>query len=262
MPEKTISLAAAVETLHNATLVHDDLIDGALLRRGSATLNSMWGKGATVLAGDYLFARAAGFAAETENVRVVQIFAETLRIICDGELRQLFSSGQWEQPKDTYYTRIFAKTASLFASATSSAGVLAEAPADLERALYDYGYHLGMAFQIVDDILDFTGDESMLGKPIGSDLRQGIVTLPFFYYLETHPAPDSVLALLQGHAGSNGDGMARVIASVRASGAVDQAAQEAHCFSEQAKTDLALLPAGKYHDALLELADFVIARQI
>ena len=244
--------------MHNATLVHDDLIDGALLRRGTATLNSIWGKGATVLAGDYLFAHAAGFAAETENVRVVQIFAETLRIICDGELCQLFSSGQWEQPKDTYYTRIFAKTASLFASATRSAGVLAEASADLEQALYDYGYHLGMAFQIVDDILDFTGDESVLGKPVGSDLRQGIVTLPFFYYLETHPEPASVLALLQGQAGR--DDMAGVVAAVRTSGAIDQAAQEAHCFSEQAKTDLSLLPAGKYRDALLDLADFVVAR--
>src|SRR5512136_2249795 len=101
--EKAIALAAAVETLHNATLVHDDLIDGALLRRGSTTLNAIWSRGATVLAGDYLFARSAGFAAETENVRVVQLFAETLRIICDGELRQMFTSRQWDLPKDNYY---------------------------------------------------------------------------------------------------------------------------------------------------------------
>ena len=280
--EKTIALAAAVETLHNATLVHDDLIDGALLRRGSMTLNAIWGRGATVLAGDYLFARSAGFAAETENVRVVQLFAETLRIICDGELRQLFSTGQWRQPVETYYKRIFAKTASLFAAATRSSAILADAPPDMEQALYDYGYHLGMAFQIVDDILDFTGDEAVLGKPVGSDLRQGIITLPFFYYLQAHPAPDALLAEL-GECKQNGnysdaggtpdlasaprassrhDPMARVIASVRASEAIQHAATEARGFATQAKADLLVLPDGEFRQAMDELADFVVARQI
>jgi geranylgeranyl pyrophosphate synthase len=280
--EKTIALAAAVETLHNATLVHDDLIDGALLRRGSTTLNAIWGRGATVLAGDYLFARSAGFAAESENVRVVQLFAETLRIICDGELRQLFSTGQWRQPVDTYYKRIFAKTASLFAAATRSAAILADAPAEMEQALYDYGYHLGMAFQIVDDILDFTGDEAVLGKPVGSDLRQGIITLPFFYYLQEHPSPDALLAELEqykqndNHGNASGalnpasaprangrqDPMAEVIASVRTSEAIQHAAAEARAFAVQAKTDLLILPDGECRQAMDELADFVVARQI
>ena len=280
--EKTIALAAAVETLHNATLVHDDLIDGALLRRGSTTLNAIWGRGATVLAGDYLFARSAGLAAESENVRVVQLFAETLRIICDGELQQLFSTGQWRQPVDTYYKRIFAKTASLFAAATRSAAILADAPADMEQALYDYGYHLGMAFQIVDDILDFTGDEAVLGKPVGSDLRQGIITLPFFYYLQTHPSPDALLAELEkykqnGNHGNAGgapisaalpategrpDPMAGVIASVRTSEAIQQAAAEARDFAAKAKADLLTLPDGECRQAMDELADFVVARQL
>ena len=189
--DKAIAVAAAVETLHNATLVHDDLIDNALVRRGITTLNAVWNKGATVLAGDYLFARAAGFAAETEDVRVVQLFAETLRIIVEGELRQLFSSRQWRQPKDAYYPRIFAKTASLFASATRSGAILGGATAEQEQALYDYGHHFGMAFQIVDDILDFAGEEATLGKPVGGDLRQGIMTLPFFYYLQAQPDPDA-----------------------------------------------------------------------
>ncbi len=182
--EKAVAVAAAVEMLHNATLVHDDLIDNALVRRGITTLNAQWNKGATVLAGDYLFARAAGFAAETENVPVVQLFADTLRIIVEGELRQLFSSRQWDQPQEAYYPRIFAKTASLFASATKSGALLAGASEDEVQALYDYGKDLGMAFQIVDDILDYTGEESTLGKPVGGDLRQGIVTLPFFYFLQ------------------------------------------------------------------------------
>jgi geranylgeranyl pyrophosphate synthase len=257
--DRAIALSAAVETLHNATLVHDDLIDGALLRRGSTTLNAVWGKGATVLAGDYLFARSAGFAAETENVLVVQLFAETLRIICDGELRQLFSTHQWRQPKDSYYKRIFAKTASLFSAATRSAAILAGAPEDMERALYDFGYHYGMAFQIVDDILDFTGNETVLGKPVGSDLRQGIITLPMFYYLEGHPEPETLLSRLADHE-RNGSELAAVIASVRVSDAVKKATDEAAEFAAKAKMDLRVLPAGPCRQAFAELADSVVTR--
>jgi geranylgeranyl pyrophosphate synthase len=264
--EKAIAAAAAVEMLHNATLVHDDLIDGALTRRGITTLNAQWNKGATVLAGDYLFARAAGFAAETENVRVVQLFAETLRTICEGELRQLFSSRQWRQPKESYYPRIFAKTASLFASSARSGAILGRATAAQEQALYDYGYHLGMAFQIVDDILDYTADEGTLGKPVGGDLRQGIVTLPFFYFLQSQPDPapivsrlDTALSLPGRSSGAN-DGVGEIIALVRASGAIEAAYTEAREFCEQAQANLEALPANPYRAALTELAEYTVAR--
>jgi geranylgeranyl pyrophosphate synthase len=256
--DKAIAVAAAVETLHNATLVHDDLIDNALVRRGITTLNAVWNKGATVLAGDYLFARAAGFAAETEDVRVVQLFAETLRIIVEGELRQLFSSRQWRQPKDAYYPRIFAKTASLFASATRSGAILGGATAEQEQALYDYGHHFGMAFQIVDDILDFAGEETTLGKPVGGDLRQGIMTLPFFYYLQAQPDPTPIIALLE-----KGDaGVGEVIAAVRASGAIGQALAEARAFAEQAKASLAGLPESPFRVALRDLTDSTLDRRV
>jgi len=265
MPEgddRTVALAAAVETLHNATLVHDDLIDGAVLRRGNTTLNAVWDKGATVLAGDYLFARAAGFAAETSNVRVVQLFADTLRIICEGELRQHFSSRQWLQDRDSYYLRIFAKTASLFASATASAAILAGATARQEEQLYAYGRHLGMAFQIVDDVLDYAGDESVLGKPVGGDLRQGIVTLPFFYYLQTTPDPAEVAVQLDAAIRQNGGGIAEIVASVRSSGAIQRALAEAHDFAERARADLEELPRGPYWQALADLPAFVVARHV
>jgi geranylgeranyl pyrophosphate synthase len=260
--DKIIALAAAVETLHNATLVHDDLIDNALVRRGSTTLNAVWDKGATVLAGDYLFARAAGFAAETQNIRVVQLFADTLRVICEGELRQHFSSRQWEQPKDLYYVRIFAKTASLFASATRSGAILAGASEAEEKALCDYGRSLGMAFQIVDDVLDYTGDESVMGKPAGSDLCQGIVTLPFFYYVQSHPNPPEVIAKLVGPSGDSVAGVDEIVAQVRASDAISLAVSEARGFAGQAKDSLALFPAGPIRDALLELAEFVVSRHV
>jgi geranylgeranyl pyrophosphate synthase len=188
--ERVVSLAAAVETLHTATLVHDDLIDGALFRRGRRTLSATWNKATTVLAGDYLFARAAHFAAETENTRVVSIFAKTLMTICDGELRQLFGAFDLDQDLDSYYVRIFSKTASLFAGATEAAAVLVEANPSTVDSLRDYGRYLGMSFQIQDDILDFVGDERVMGKPTGSDLRQGIVTLPVYYFLREHPEPE------------------------------------------------------------------------
>ncbi len=260
--DKAIAAAAALETLHNATLVHDDLIDGALVRRGVTTLNALWNKGATVLAGDYLFARAAGFAAETDNVRIVHLFADTLRTICEGELRQLFSSHEWRLPKEDYYPRIFAKTASLFATATRSGAVLGNAPMEQEQALYNYGYRLGMAFQIVDDILDYSGDEAVLGKPVGGDLRQGIVTLPFFYFLQSCPDPDAILAKLDKSGDRDGEGVAEVVSLVRASGAIEQAFAEARDFTEQAKAELARLPASPYQAALAELADYGIARHV
>jgi geranylgeranyl pyrophosphate synthase len=260
--DRAIALAAAVETLHNATLVHDDLIDGALLRRGNTTLNAVWDKGATVLAGDYLFARAAGFAAETSDVRVVQLFADTLRIICEGELRQHFSSRQWLQRKESYYSRIFAKTASLFASATSSAAILAGATPEQEQALYEYGRHLGMAFQIVDDVLDYAGDESQLGKPVGGDLRQGIVTLPFFYYAQTQDDPTALAGRLDAAVKQNGSEMSTIIAEVRTSGAIQRALAEAQDLAETAKADLASLPRNTFWQALIELPDFVVARHV
>lgn len=259
--DKAIAVAAAVEMLHNATLVHDDLIDNALVRRGMTTLNAQWNKGATVLAGDYLFARAAGFAAETENVPVIQLFADTLRIIVEGELRQLFSSRQWDQPQSAYYPRIFAKTASLFASATKSGAVLAGATETQVQALYDYGKDLGMAFQIVDDILDYTGEESTLGKPVGGDLRQGIVTLPFFYFLQNHANPARVLAALD-NGGSSSESVGDIIAQVRKSDAMRQAAAEAQDFASKAKSHLVVFSEGPYRSAMEELADFVVSRHV
>jgi geranylgeranyl pyrophosphate synthase len=258
--EKAVAVAAAVEMLHNATLVHDDLIDNALVRRGMTTINAQWNKGATVLAGDYLFARAAGFAAETENVPVIQLFADTLRIIVEGELRQLFSSRQWDQPREAYYPRIFAKTASLFAAATKSGALLGSANEAQVQALYDYGKDLGMAFQIVDDILDYTGEESTLGKPVGGDLRQGIVTLPFFYFLQNSPDPQAVIHALER---SNGAGdIGDIINQVRRSDAMRQAAAEAQDFASRARSRLAEFPQGPYRQSLEDLADFVVSRHV
>lgn len=256
-----VALAAAIETLHTATLVHDDVVDGSLLRRGHATLNASWSQGATVLAGDFVFARAAYFAAETDNVRVMRIFAQTLMTICEGELRQLFDRQNWEQPKDAYFQRIFGKTAALFAAATESAAVLGTDDETQISALRDYGYNLGMAFQIMDDILDFVGDEAVLGKPVGSDLRQGTVTLPVFHYLQAHPEAIQVMRAA-GNGNGAGDTLAELIRAIGHSPAIEATRKDAAAFVSAAKSALHVMPDNIYRQALEQLADYVLLRSL
>jgi geranylgeranyl pyrophosphate synthase len=272
---RLIALAASVEMLHTASLVHDDVIDGARLRRGAPTLNAVWNRGATVLAGNYMFARAAYFAAETGNMRVIHIFSDTLDTIVDGEVRQLYARHNFNQAKDEYYQRIYAKTASLFCAATEAAAVLAGYPETDVQRLHDYGYYLGMAFQIVDDILDFTGDDDSLGKPAGSDLLQGTLTLPFFYYLQNHSTADSVIArleasLAQNEAAVNGHPamhapdwqatVAQIVEEVRIGHAIADARAEAEQFLRQARQALYGFPNHPAKTAMLDLCDFVVQR--
>ena len=154
--DKLITLGAAVELLHTATLVHDDLIDGALLRRGSPTLNSQWSPSATVLTGDFIFSRSAKLAAETNSVELMKIFTQTLTTIVNGEITQLFSS-RCQLNRENYYQRIYAKTASLFETSTRTAALLSQADNQVIEEMRSYGYNIGMAFQIIDDILDLNG---------------------------------------------------------------------------------------------------------
>lgn len=255
---RVVSLAAAVEMLHSATLVHDDVIDGSLLRRGQATLNASWSQGATILAGDFVFARAAFFAAQTGSVRVMEIFSQTLMTIVEGELRQLFALRHWSQPKDAYYKRIYGKTAALFAAATEAAAVLGHADEREISALRDYGYNVGMAFQIVDDILDFIGDPNKVGKPVGGDLRQGTVTLPVFYYLQSNPEAMTVMQNSDNGRGSSD--LDHLIAQIGTSPAIEATRHEAVRFITQSKEPLLALPDSQHRQALLDLADYVVLR--
>ncbi|MHB8779459.1 MAG: polyprenyl synthetase family protein, partial [Anaerolineales bacterium] len=223
--EKLVTLGAAVELLHTATLVHDDLIDGALLRRGMATLNARWSPPATVLTGDYLFARAAKLAAETDHLPLMKQFSETLAIIVNGELTQMFTSRGLVN-RDNYYKRIYAKTASLFEMTSRSAAMVSPASEETVEAMRDFGYQIGMAFQIVDDILDFNGDQTTVGKPLGSDLLNGLVTLPAIYYAETNQDDADVLSLPNG-GWTNNENMIRLVDNIRASNAPKMAMLEA-----------------------------------
>lgn len=258
--EKLITLGAAIEMLHTATLVHDDLIDGSLLRRGIPTLNARWSPGATVLTGDFIFAKAAKLAAETENLTLIQWFAETLAVIVNGELTQMFTS-RGLISRENYYKRIFAKTASLFEMCTRAAAKLSPARDEIVESMRLFGHNIGMAFQIVDDILDFTGNQTTMGKPLGSDLLQGLVTLPALYYVESYPNDPEVQLLKEGGWG-NRERMEKLIESIRNSNAIQRSMQEAHDYVQGALELLTPYPASPERDMLEELTRYIVDRQI
>jgi geranylgeranyl pyrophosphate synthase len=258
--ERVVNLAAAIELLHTATLVHDDMIDGALLRRGNPTLNTRWSPAATVLAGDYLFARAAELAASTESVVVMQIFARTLSTIVGGEINQLLRS-RGLVSRDDYFRRIYAKTASLFETALHTSAIISTSDMNNILSIKQFGHGVGMAFQIMDDILDFTGDQSRVGKPVASDLRQGLVTLPAIHYLEENPDDVEMQSVLNGFEVDEHK-ISRLVAKIRTSGAVELALGEAQTFVEQAIRNLAGIPTCQEKQALIEVANFIVSREI
>lgn len=258
--EKLITLGASVELLHTATLVHDDLIDGALLRRGMPTLNARWSPAATVLTGDFLFARAAKLAAETDYLPLMKLFADTLAIIVNGELTQMFSArGVIE--RDNYYKRIYAKTASLFEMSALAAAMVATEDEEMRESMRVFGYEVGMAFQIVDDILDFTGDQSTVGKPIGSDLLNGLITLPAIYFAEEHPDDEDVLSL-PGGGWKETDRVQRLVDNIRRNAAVEKAMHEARQAVSRALRALEDAPASPEREALENLAKFIVDRKV
>jgi geranylgeranyl pyrophosphate synthase len=257
---KLITLAAAIESLHTATLVHDDLIDGALIRRGIPTLNAQWSPAATVLTGDFIFSKAAKLAADTGSVEVMRIFAETLATIVNGEITQLFSS-RWVANREDYYRRIYAKTASLFEASTRTAAILSNANQDVVLAVKQYGYHIGMAFQIIDDILDFTSEQTTMGKPVASDLRQGLITLPVLYYLENQPDDLEMKNILESNF-CDEDCLGRLLKSIRESGAIEMSFEEARKSVHTGLDALIKLPDSQERKALEELACYIIDREI
>ncbi|MBU6361463.1 MAG: polyprenyl synthetase family protein [Chloroflexi bacterium] len=253
-----IDVASAVEMLHTATLVHDDLIDGSLVRRGAATLNAAWTPAATVLTGDFLFAFAAGLASRANSVRVMSIFSETLGVIVGGELRQQFTNWARRRTREDYTERIYAKTASMFVLAATAAGVVAEASEAQITSLNQYARNLGLAFQIMDDVLDFTGEQATVGKPVGSDLRRGLITLPTIFYIEANPDDPLLPCALEGNC--SGETYAQLVKRIRESTAIKIAIAEAGTLANEAKRHLANFPDSPYRDALGAIADFTVAR--
>ena len=261
--EQLISAGAGVELLHTASLVHDDTVDRAGLRRGRPTLNSVLSSGAVILLGDFLFAQSAMLAAATGSPRVITIFASTLVDICDGQLREMFGAHLLDQTKEEYERRIYGKTASLFAGAAEMGAILGDAPEDEAQELRAYGSDVGMAFQIVDDVLDLREGSQQLGKPAGHDLTQGTVTLPTILYASGLSKSSTSYSRLRDVVSGDVTDPAeiqRVVKDIRDSGALEAAVAEAETYASSAKDHAAAVADLETRAMMEEVADFVCAR--
>jgi geranylgeranyl pyrophosphate synthase len=256
-----VTAAAGVELLHIASLVHDDTIDHAAVRRGKPTLNSVMSVGGTILVGDFLFAQSAMLAARTGDVRVVGVFASTLGELCDGQLLELFDSHKLDQEIETYVRRIAGKTASLFAGAAEMGSVLGRAPESHIQQLREFASEVGLAFQIQDDIRDFTDSPDELGKPSGNDLRQGTVTLPTLLFARQtdHESADWKLLshVISDDEVSDAD-VHDLIDRIRRSGAIDWAQTHADAYAERGLARLACVPDRDSRDLLGDWAYLAI----
>ena len=257
-PENAVNMATGVELLHLATLIHDDTVDNADLRRGNASVSSRWGKQVAVLFGDCLFAASAVLVCDTGNLRVVRRFAETIMELASGEIIEFFNTFNPKQEMDRYYDRIYRKTATLFCTAAESGAVLSGATEEQVQALRDYGYNIGMAFQIVDDLLDIQGNEAEMGKPVGSDLLQGVLTLPTILLLERYPNNNPIADLFKDREDTEKVGQTLDM--------INNSTILADCFAivrqycDQANRSLETLPKCDCRDSLETLADYVRER--
>lgn len=258
-PETHRLMATSVELMHTATLIHDDAIDQAIVRRGRPTVNEVWGQDIAILLGDYMFARAGEFAADTQNLRVIKLFAQTLGIISAGEVNQAFNAFNPEQTHEHYLQRIYSKTGSLFTLATESGAILSGAPEEAIQALREYGSNLGIAFQIVDDILDYTSTEEEMGKPIGSDLAQGTLTLPAMLLLERYPEDNPVKRVFRNE--NKEENIKLALEMARDPSIIQECYRVASDYCTRAARNLDLLPEGTSRQALTDLTSYIIARQ-
>jgi geranylgeranyl pyrophosphate synthase len=256
--EKPIIMSVAIELLHLATLIHDDTVDDSDLRRGKATVSNRWGKHIAVLFGDYVFAASATFVCDTANVRVIRRFSETIMELASGEIIEYFNCYDPRQARELYQDRIYRKTASLFRTAAETGAILGNAPEPQVQALSDYGYNMGMAFQIVDDLLDVQGDAGELGKPVGNDLLQGVLTLPTIMLLERYPKDNPIEALFRER---NQDGhLQRALDMINNSTIVRDCYTEIHGYCARAAQALECLPECDARHSLKNMTDYIWER--
>ena len=252
-------LAAVVELIHTATLLHDDVVDDSSLRRGRETANARFGNAASVLTGDFLYSRAFEMMVEVQEPRVMAILAEATNRIAEGEVLQLMNMGDADVTEARYMEVIARKTATLFAAATQLAAVLEGGDAATETALTAYGQHLGTAFQLIDDVLDYTGDEAHTGKHLGDDLAEGKPTLPLIYTM-SHGDATSAACVRRAITEQDTSALSAVCQAIEQSGALAYTARLAQNEAEQAKATIAFLPESPFKNALLALADIAVAR--
>ncbi len=260
------NIAAIIEFIHTATLLHDDVVDSSALRRGRETANNVWGNEAAVLVGDFLYSRSFEMMVEVGQMRVMEILSAATNTIAAGEVMQLMNIGEAEVTEQRYMEVVAAKTGKLFEAATQLGAVLANADAAQEQAMAEYGARLGVAFQLIDDVLDYTADSDELGKNAGDDLAEGKPTLPLIYALQTvstEAADEIRMALLAAQeVGQLSDERVQsVVKLVCQSGGVESTIEQAQKQVNLAKEALSCLPASEYKDALMSIADASVQRR-
>jgi octaprenyl-diphosphate synthase len=252
-------LATVVEFIHTATLLHDDVVDESELRRGRQTANAAFGNAASVLVGDFLYSRAFQMMVEADDMRVMRVLADATNTIAGGEVLQLMGSHDPEVDEERYLEVIRRKTAKLFEASARLGGVLAKSAPALEEGLAHYGMHVGTAFQLIDDVLDYSGDAATIGKSLGDDLAEGKPTLPLIYALRAGNAQQAAVvrrAIIDG----GRDDFADVLAAIKGCGALDYAREAARREAESAKRAIQALPGSEFKQSLLELASFSVTR--
>ena len=253
------TLAAVIEFIHTATLLHDDVVDASSMRRGRVTANSMFGNAASVLVGDFIYSRAFQMMVNVQNMRVMEVLANATNIIAEGEVLQLLNCHDADVTDDAYLKVIHYKTAKLFEAATRLGAILNNASGSDEAAMAEYGTRLGTAFQLIDDVLDFSGETSEIGKELGDDLAEGKPTLPLLYALRHG---NQKQAQLIRHAIEHGglENLQEIVAIVGETGALEHVRNLARNESKAACAAIAHLPDSNYHAALVELATFAVSR--
>lgn len=252
-------LAAIVEFIHTATLLHDDVVDESGMRRGRETANSLFGNAASVLVGDFIYSRAFQMMVDIQNMRVMDVLAEATNIIAEGEVLQLLNIHDADITDEAYLRVIHYKTAKLFEAATRLGAIICDASAHDEQAMAEYGMRLGTAFQLIDDVLDLSGNSGEIGKNLGDDLAEGKPTLPLLYAMRNGDSQQRETirrAIEQGGL----EELPTVIQAVRDTGALDHVRRLARAEAERGCAAIAHLPAGDYHTALIDLANFAVER--
>jgi geranylgeranyl pyrophosphate synthase len=261
--DKLLPLSVAFEMTHLASLIHDDIVDEAQTRRGKPTVNSLWGDKIAILLGDYYFAKTAGLIADIDDQRIDRLFSDTVATVSEGTIMEMMTAGSIDLTVETYYEKIKHKTACLIAACSKGGAIVSQASDEEITLLDEYGLNLGIAFQITDDILDYTEDQSTIGKPAGNDLRQGMVTLPLIYALQEQPQNGRYqqVHLMLNKTSTKEEDILSVVDWVAHGYGVKRSFIDAYSYGNKAREALYHFPTSPNRDVLDELIDFVLSRK-